>query len=518
MIPNITRGADMRGVLAYLLGKGRREEHASPHLVAGSPEAMLEAGHRVLSARDAGALGRFLDEPRRVFGRRVLIAARDQVGRAVGSRAAHVWHCSLSLHPAEPDLEDARWRELCERFVGEMGFAGDQARSQCRWVAVRHGRSHGNSDHVHLVVGLVAEDGTKARVHADRTRAQRTCRGLEQALGLRAVVGRARGAGERGIKRGELAGDRRRGFGVGGDGEHPERGGRRTLERVVRACGAAAHDEPSFVGLLRNRGLLVRPRYASGGTSVVVGYSVALRSVIRDQAPVWYGGGRLSRELTLPRLRENWTAVEGAAVAAAWRSVGPDSVTARRARGQWPASTEVQQRCVSELIVLRERLLQIPADDTSTWAHAAREAAGAFAAWSLRAEPTPGPLAEISRVLARSAQLRRHEVRGRRWRSLPATSSASALLLACSPEARFALLIFVQLAGLARAIADMHQAIGERDRARELHELARHQLAELTAELRAGEVRACSSASGPAHAALGVQAGLQRDGSHGPTR
>ncbi len=113
-------------------------------------------------------------------------------------------------------------------------------------------------------------------MHADRTRAQRSCRSLERVFGLREVVGRARGAGERGIRRGELAGDRRRGLGVGSDEGHPERGGRRTLERVVRACGAAARDEPEFVALLRGEGLLVRPRYASGGTNPVVGYSVAL--------------------------------------------------------------------------------------------------------------------------------------------------------------------------------------------------------------------------------------------------
>ena len=41
MIPNITRGGNVRGVLSYLLGPGRREEHTSPHLVAGSAEALL---------------------------------------------------------------------------------------------------------------------------------------------------------------------------------------------------------------------------------------------------------------------------------------------------------------------------------------------------------------------------------------------------------------------------------------------------------------------------------------------
>ena len=40
MIPNVTRGGKTHGVLLYLVGKGKREEHENPHLVAGSPEAV----------------------------------------------------------------------------------------------------------------------------------------------------------------------------------------------------------------------------------------------------------------------------------------------------------------------------------------------------------------------------------------------------------------------------------------------------------------------------------------------
>ncbi len=148
----------------------------------------------------------------------------------------------------------------------------------------------------------------------------------------------------------------------------------------------------------------------------------------------------------------------------------------------------------TELAALRERLVEISPEDTATWAHTAREAAGVFAAWSLRTEPVPGPLAETSRVLARSAQLRRGEVSGRRWRSLPAARYTSALLLGAGPDARAALLIFRQLAGLSTAIAEMHQAVGDVDRAQELQELSRQQLASVTAELQARDVRAHTQA------------------------
>ena len=515
MIPHITRGGDTRGVIAYLVGKGRREEHVDPHLVAGSAEAVMRAGGRLLERRDVGPLAGFLDEPREGFVTAVTIAERDQDGTEVGRRDAHVWHCSLALHPDEPALSDARWQELADRFVAEMRFAGDDVGSPCRWVAVRHGLSTGGSDHVHVVVVLVAEDGSKASVHNDRLRAQAACRVLEGEFGLRELEARSRGAGERAIEPGELEGDLRRGLDVGEGRERPERGSRRMLERVVRACGAAARDEPEFVARLRGEGLLVRPRYASGSTSEVVGYSVAGRPTVQGQSPVWYGGGRLSRELTLPRLRENWPETGTAAAAEAWQAAATRGDGPRTSRTRRPASREVQERCASELAALRERLVEISPDDTATWAHAAREAAGVYAAWSLRTEPTPGPLAETSRVVARSAQLRRREVEGRRWRSLPAARYTSALLLAAAPEARSALSIFRQLAGLSTAIADMHQAVGELDRARELQELSRRQLASVAAELQAREVRAHTGTTFPERPGSSSQ---DRDERAGPAR
>ena len=194
------------------------------------------AGERVLDQGDAAALARFLDEPRQQFGTRVTIAERDENGRVVGARDAHVWHCSLSLHPDEPALSDERWGEMCDEFVAGMGFAGADARAQCRWVAVRHGESAGGSDHAHVVVALVAEDGSRASVHYDQPRAQNAARELEQRFGLRRLEARARGTGSRGVRAGERMADARRDRDHGAEGRAPERGSRQTLERIVRAA------------------------------------------------------------------------------------------------------------------------------------------------------------------------------------------------------------------------------------------------------------------------------------------
>jgi len=41
----------------------------------------------------------------------------------IGTRDAHVWHCSLAFHPDEPDLSDGWWGEICEQFVGGCALA-----------------------------------------------------------------------------------------------------------------------------------------------------------------------------------------------------------------------------------------------------------------------------------------------------------------------------------------------------------------------------------------------------------
>jgi hypothetical protein len=277
---------------------------------------------------------------------------RRPINGLLARRNAGAAECGFGRQQATA-LERVQWGEICEQFVAEMGLAGEQAAGQCRWVAIRHGRSSGGSDHAHLVVTLVAEDGSKARVHNDRPRAQKACRELEQRFGLRGLEARTRGAGSRALKQGEIAADRRRGRGVGERGEDAERSSRQRLERVVRACAGASRNETEFVRRLREHGLLGRPRYAEGGTSKVVGYSVRLTGGERDRGRVvWYGGGRLARDLTLPALRRGWRqqpAEERAAVDE-WKS---GRAGGRRSEAERRAELEERgllwHRCTTEI-------------------------------------------------------------------------------------------------------------------------------------------------------------------------
>src|SRR5512144_2841209 len=158
----------MGAVLVYLVGEGRANEHREPHLVAGEASVLAWHGDAELDKQAALEIARTLDGSRRAFGTRVTTAVKDPQGNRCGQRDAHVWHCSLNLAAEEGELPDERWARISEQFVEALGFAGEQP---CRWAAVRHGLSTKGNDHVHLVVSLVREDGTKANVWNDRPRA-----------------------------------------------------------------------------------------------------------------------------------------------------------------------------------------------------------------------------------------------------------------------------------------------------------------------------------------------------------
>ena len=316
MMPNVVRGDRMAGLMTYLVGPGRANEHTEPHLVAGDDALMVWHNDDELD-RDAGvAIARHLDQPRGTFG--------------VEVTGGHVWHCSLSLRAEEGMLTDEQWGEIARDFIAGMEFDDQEGtRAPCRWAAVRHGVSKNGNDHIHVVVNLVREDATKASTHVDFRRAQRVARALEIKHGLerlesvqaeRSTRGwhpaeREAQARSKAKARHELS--RAQGAGSGVSWEQLTRAERQarimaemrrdqprhTLAVRVRGCAEAAQDEAEWVRRMRRVGLLVRPRFAAGRTDVIVGYSVAERPEFGER-PIWYGGGQLAHDLRLPRIRE----------------------------------------------------------------------------------------------------------------------------------------------------------------------------------------------------------------------
>jgi len=484
MIPNITRGSRISGLMTYLAGEGRANEHEEPHLVAGDAAIMAIHGDAVLDRSTALEIARSIDTPRVAYGVEVTRNARvtdPETGEVRTERvAADVWHCSLSLHADEGQLSDEKWGAIAQQFVDEMGFSEASGKAACRWVAVRHGVSSNGNDHIHLAVSLVREDGTKATTHNDFRRAQDVCRQLEREHSLTPLESRERGMGERGVKPAER--------------ERAEREGKvevdaHRLERTVRGAATASLDEGEFVRRLRRAGVLIRPRYAAGRDDVVAGYSVTVRPA-GSERPVWYGGGRLARDLTLPRLREGWPDSPQTAQGAVdeWRATSKNPWQYRPVapgREETTPDPELWEKYSRELGELRMQLRDVPVTDRATWAHVARETSGAFAAWSQRVEATPGPLAATSRELARSAHIRAHESKSKPVQMGSAAGVAMVLMQAAvgGQGSVGQAIMLRQLGRLSVALMDAHAAAGDARRAEQLAQMMREKFAAVEQQL-----------------------------------
>lgn len=454
MMPNVTRGDRMGGLLTYLAGVGRRNEHTEPHLVNGDSATFTFYGDAELDRATALAITRDLDEPRTAFG--------------VEMPGGHVWHCSLSLRAEEGQLSDEAWSTIAQQFVDRMGFTEESGKAQCRWVAVRHGLSAAGNDHIHVAVNLIREDGTKASIHHDYSRAQRIARELEQEHGLQVLESRGSDMAMRGERPGERATAERRGDASVASVR---------LERTVRAAAAVSVDEGEFVRRLHQAGVVVRPRFAADRDDVVAGYSVALRPQAGESI-VWYGGGRLARDLTLPRLRDGWPDTPTSAQAAVdeWRATWRNPLRyspVAPGREQHEPGPELWREYTEDVAALREQLRGIDPRDRASWAHAARETSGAFAAWSQRLEAEPGPLADAARTLARTAQVRARDAAPRRTNPLRSIAGVASLMAMASTGGQGTVaeaMLFRQLMRTAQAIHDMHRAVEEAQRAAQIRD------------------------------------------------
>lgn len=452
MMPNVTRGDRLGGLLSYLAGPGRANEHSEPHLVNGDSATFAFYGDSEIDPSTALAIAKHVDEPRTAFG--------------VEVNGGHVWHASLSIRADEGQLSDEQWARISQDFVDRMGFTPASGKADCRWVAVRHGLSKAGNDHIHIAVNLVREDGTKAAIHNDYARAQAIARELEQEHGLQVLESRGSDMAMRGERPGERASAARR----GDDSVASIR-----LERTVRAAAAASVDEGEFVRRLHQAGVIVRPRFAADRDDVVAGYSVALRPRDGEQI-VWYGGGRLARDLTLPRLRDGWPDTLQSAQAGVdeWRATWRNPMRYRPVapgREQHEPGPELWREYTDHVTQLRDQLSAVDPNDRAAWARVARETSGAFAAWSQRVEATPGPLAEASRTLAGTAQIRARDVRPKNSSGLRSIAGAASLLAMASTNGQGTqaeAMLFRQLMRTAQAIYAMHQAVEESRRAAEI--------------------------------------------------
>jgi len=278
VIAKVSKGGKVGGLLRYLFGPGRANEHTDARLVAAWDEpASLEPTSTEAGKRDVHRLTSLLEQP-------VATAARPP--------SKPVWHCSLRVAPADRRLTDAEWAEVAQQVVHTTGFAPKDDDGGCRWVAVRHAEGH-----IHLVVTLARQDGRRVSTSNDFYRLGEACRWAEQRFGLTDTAARDRTAAKRPTR---------------AETEKAARGRRPVparvrLQREVRTAAAGAGNHTEFLAQLESAGLLVRPRFSQHTPDQITGYSVALPG---DHGaggqPVWFGGGKLAADLSWTKLARRW--------------------------------------------------------------------------------------------------------------------------------------------------------------------------------------------------------------------
>jgi hypothetical protein len=414
------RGEHVQPLLYYLFGPGRREEHTDPHLVAGwRHPADLEPPLRADGKRDFTKLAGLLLQPQAALGKRAY--------------QRPVWHCAMRAAPEDRMLSDDEWAAIAHDVMDRTGLSPyGQEDEAIRWVAVRHGE-----DHIHIVATLARQDGGKPSLPWERYKVRAACLAAEQRYGLRSTAPADRTAARR-PTRAENEKAARRGL-----DEAP----RVTLRRQVATAAASAKGEDEFFTCLDQAGLLVRKRFSIKNPGQVTGYSVALPGdTAKNGGPVWYGGGKLAADLTLPKLRQRWT---------------PDRATPGRLHPDLTAE---------ERNALWEHATKIAADATAQIRNLTRTdpAAAADAAWATSDALHVAAAMLGSRILRQAADAYDRAARSPYGRIPPPSPVGNQLRQAARLLSAFAyvtqdrsmapLVLIVKLAALAEAVAELRQS------------------------------------------------------------
>lgn len=273
MIPSVKKpGSNTRGLLAYLYGPGRHDEHRDPHVVASfSPLGLPDPG------RDQDAT---LTQLRDVLDAPVKLR-NEGFGKPVTD---HVWHCPVRTAPGDRYLSDAEWGEIARRIVHAAGIAPDGDPLACRWIAVRHA-----DDHIHIVATTVREDGRRPKLHNCGMRAQAEARLIEKELSLHQVA-----PGDRLPTQAEMHKADRLGW---------QQTSREWLQERIRAAIPHAAGIDELLAYLLADGVEVKvSRYPSGDLR---GYAVGRPGDLKaDGQQVYISGSKIAPDLSLPKLRD----------------------------------------------------------------------------------------------------------------------------------------------------------------------------------------------------------------------
>ncbi|MET7712315.1 relaxase/mobilization nuclease domain-containing protein [Streptomyces sp. NPDC005407] len=326
MIAKISSGKDTAGLIRYLYGPGRANEHTDPHLVASWDGFAPDPGR----ADDPAATKKLL-----VADLDLHVKQARRLGRA---SKQHVWHCSIRAAEADRFLTDDQWADIARRVVAATGIAPEGDPDSCRWVAVRHA-----DDHIHIAATKVRGDLRPARHWNDYLTADKGLAAIEKEYGLQQVVRGDRTAVQRPTRAEKEKAAR------AGQKDTP----RERLRTTVRTVMSVATSPEEFLSLLGSaEGVLVDiQRFPSGD---VRGYKVAVEGDTNATGePIWFSGSKLAPDLSFPKIRERLIAIE------APPTTGPGS---RHRANPWHQATAAADR-------IRHHLEQ--GDDAAAQAHIA---------------------------------------------------------------------------------------------------------------------------------------------------
>lgn len=332
MIPKISRGSDPAGLVKYLFGKGRHNEHANQHLVACSDDLLDSFGFDGHPDESYAKIGERFDRRYRVRERKGDPFPRDQRGRhnPGGEHGKdRVWHCSLSIKAGQGILTDGQWEAIVRDYLKRMSILPDDGAAGVTWLAVRHGLSRNGNDHVHVMVQLATDDGW-INTYNDMKAAQRSCRGMERERSELVEIGRSNTESQVRYRYAEWRRWAEWKAQEDFDGPLPwhaldrdervrriatvaaETMPKQHVGRIVEACAKASRSEDEFIRRVRREGFSIDPHLRKGAArdsfdspDQVVGYRITWRS--RDGWTERFNATDLGADMRLKELRNGWT-------------------------------------------------------------------------------------------------------------------------------------------------------------------------------------------------------------------
>ena len=336
----LPRGRDVGGLLRYLFREGRSGEHGlaadhtAPRLIAAwdSDLARLEPGRTATGRRDVRTLAGLLHAP-------LAVANVDLATKPVYHLAVAAAKDPRTGALRDRPLTDGQWADVAAEYLHQLGLAKRGDEQAVRWVAVRHA-----DDHIHVVATLARQDGRRVFPRNDHYRAREASLTVEARYDLIGTSSAGR-TSSRPPSRGETRKhqatvDARRQAGR----PAPPAPDRLVLRQLVRAVAGSSSGWEDFTEQLARQGVLLRPRMSEKILGQITGYAVALPGRSDSGPAIWFGGGKLAPDLTLPQLQRRWHSHEQHAqpadVLGAGRRPGSGASGAERAGGESQAGRD----------------------------------------------------------------------------------------------------------------------------------------------------------------------------------